>query len=859
MSLNLNSLNTKIAELRIFVEDLQSQNMGFSIIAVQEARINANTIGHLNEYEIPGYELLTQECQINSQNGGLGVYVSTDYTAKIRKNVCKKSTLFESMFVEVSGPKIKNKKLTIGNIYRPGRNNKKLLPVQTFCKQLGPALKKLQSESTFSVLCGDFNLNLLEIGGDNGFEFFFNYMCTNDFSPIITLPTRFAEKSCSLLDQIWVNKPANGAIDPAKITSRVFLKKIAKCDHLPVVMSVDILDVIKPPVPKFIYTQKIDENTLLSFRNGLAASNLLDSLDQSPDGNPEETYRKIDEKITELKNKHFPLKKLRFKRHAHKINPWMTDIILLNIKLKDETYVKYRKASNPLDKARFKSKLKEMERDIAEWIIEAKANYYTKQLENYKADVKKTWDTIKQAIYKRRHKPKYPEFFTANNVNIFDKTEIANEFNKYFINIGLDLANSLDTTGKRPFHTYLGTKTQCKFVFRHIDTPTITKLITNLPTKPSAGPDGISSIILKEVKDLIAPILTIAINQSLTHGIFPSQLKIAKVIPLFKEKGEPSEFGNYRPISLLNVISKVFERVVYNQIYAYFTLNNLFYNSQYGFRTKHSTEDATIELVDGIQKVFEENPYDQVLSVFLDLSKAFDTIDHQILFEKFSHYGIDGIALRWFQSYLSNRKQYITLEGIESDKMDISVGVPQGSILGPLVFLIYINDAHRASQALNFIHFADDTTLSQNLAFFSGGNLTRSQMERRINAELSNVYNWLCVNKLSLNVSKSRCMIFKNRKIDTVSMPWNIEINGEKVECVSEFNFLGILLDEFLSWAPHTKKVCSKISRTLGVIKRVRRTLPFSALKTLYNALIVPHLNFGIKLWHPNSHSEFTT
>ena len=143
-------------------------------------------------------------------------------------------------------------------------------------------------------------------------------------------------------------------------------------------------------------------------------------------------------------------------------------------------------------------------------------------------------------------------------------------------------------------------------------------------------------------------------------------MKIAKLIPLFKEKGEPTEFGNYRPISLLNVISKIFERVVYNQLYEYFTLNNLFYNSQYGFRTKHSTEDATIELIDRIQKVFENNPFEQVLSVFLDLSKAFDTIDHGILLKKLSHYGIDGVALRWFQSYLSNRKEFITLKGVNS-------------------------------------------------------------------------------------------------------------------------------------------------------------------------------------------------
>ena len=363
MSLNLNSLNTKISELRIFVEDLQSQNLGFTVIAVQEARINAKTINVLNEYEIPGYKLEAQECQIDSQNGGLAFYIKDGYTAKIRKNLCKKSTLFESFFIEVSGPKIKNKKLTIGNIYRPGRNNKRLPPVQSFCEQLGPTMKKLQLENTLSVLCGDFNLNLLEIGGDNGFEFFFNYMCANDFSPVITLPTRFAEKTCSLLDQIWVNKPANGAIDPSKITSRVFLKKIAKCDHLPVVMSVDILDVLKPLAPKFIYTRKIDDIGLQSFRNGLANSNLLDSLDPSPNGDPEDTYKKIDEKLESLKDEYFPLKKIRFKRHSHKINPWMTDIILLNIKLKDEIYVKYRKAKTAIDTAKYKRKLKEMERD----------------------------------------------------------------------------------------------------------------------------------------------------------------------------------------------------------------------------------------------------------------------------------------------------------------------------------------------------------------------------------------------------------------------------------------------------------------------------------------------------------------
>ena len=190
-------------------------------------------------------------------------------------------------------------------------------------------------------------------------------------------------------------------------------------------------------------------------------------------------------------------------------------------------------------------------------------------------------------------------------------------------------------------------------------------------------------------------------------------------------------------------------------LYEYFKLNHLLYSSQYGFRTKHSTEDAATELIDGINEQLDKDPYDQVLAVFLDLSKAFDTIDHDILFKKLEHYGVLGAPLHWLRSYLTDRKQFINYDDVHSELLSILVGVPQGSVLGPLLFLIYINDATNASSALKFIHFADDTSLVQNLSFFISENLTHSQTERRINAELSKVYDWLCVNKLSLNVSKT--------------------------------------------------------------------------------------------------------
>ena len=651
----------------------------------------------------------------------------------------------------------------------------------------------MRKENSYSFLAGDFNINLLKLKDNDGFNNFFEYLCEKGFIPLITLPTRFDEKSCSLLDHIWVSKPVKGALVPNTASSRVLLKKIAKADHIPGIASINILDkkVLKP---KFVYSQRIDDESITNFKNDLATSGLLESINQSIEADPEETYNKIDETIKTLKDKNFPTKKVKFKRHIHNVQPWMTDILLLNIKIKDQTYIKFRKAKSAIEKSRLKKQLKNLEKDISTWIQEAKAKYYSEQLNEHKSDLKKTWDTIKMAINRRNHKSPYPDYFTVNGKNIFDKTDIANGFNKYFTSIGPDLAASLDTHGKPGYASYLGPKPTSRFRFHSINTETISKLINNLPSKPSAGPDGISSIILKSVTNEISPILTVAINQSLHNGLFPSKLKIAKVIPLFKNKGEETDFGNYRPISLLNVISKIFERVVYNQLYEYFTVNNLFYSSQYGFRKRHSTEDAAMELVDKINSFFENDANDQVLAVFLDLSKAFDTMDHEILLTKLAHYGIEGSVLRWFRCFLSDRKQFIHYDDVDSDPLTISVGTAQGSILGPLLFLIYVNDAYRSSNALDFIHFADDTSLINSFSCFRTGinaTLNHSQIERRVNAELQRVYDWLCINKLSLNVSKTRSVIFKSSRIATVSRPFNIEINNEAVTCLTEFNFLG--------------------------------------------------------------------
>ena len=208
----------------------------------------------------------------------------------------------------------------------------------------------------------------------------------------------------------------------------------------------------------------------------------------------------------------------------------------------------------------------------------------------------------------------------------------------------------------------------------------VEEVMKNLKTKKSSGQDGISSTLLKSFDGEITDILTLIINQSLSTGIFPNKLKIAKVVPVFK-KDDPHQPGNYRPISLLPAISKIFEKVVYKQVYNYMNQNSLLYKSQYGFRKRHSTEFAAMEVTDQIFKDLDQKKVP--LAIFLDFSKAFDTIDHIILLDKLAYYGIQGTALNWFRSYLKDRTQYVQYKDKESHSRKITTGVPQGSILGP--------------------------------------------------------------------------------------------------------------------------------------------------------------------------------
>ena len=280
--------------------------------------------------------------------------------------------------------------------------------------------------------------------------------------------------------------------------------------------------------------------------------------------------------------------------------------------------------------------------------------------------------------------------------------------------------------------------------------------------------------------------MQIIINQALTTGIFPDKLKIAKVQQIYKNEDQ-TLIKNYRPISLLPSISKVFEKIIFNQLYSFLQKQNIIYKSQYCFRTEHSTEFAPLELIDRVNTEMDNNEIP--FNIYLDLSKAFDTLDHNILLDKLHYYGVRNTSLDLFKNYLTNRKQYVEIDSVKSKMDEIQTGVPQGSILGPLLFIVYINDIKTSTELFNVITYADDTTLMSTLGSFNS-NQNKNSLEQNINEKLNKISGWLKVNKLSLNTKKSKFMIFK--RVNKTVEPLSLKIENTNIERVTNVNFFRV-------------------------------------------------------------------
>ena len=835
LSLNFQSINAKFDQLKIFLDNINME-CPISVICIQESWTHEGI--EMSQFSLPNYTMLFKNRRL-STHGGLIMYIHDDFAYKeLDKEIILSSTsnLFESQCVEIWRKTSAYQKYIIGNIYRlPSYIGDDL---STFTDEYTNLLNILRTRSKFVYLCGDYNIDILKICSNNHYNTFYENVMSCCFVPKITLPTRICDTASTLIDNIYTN-----VLDKSH-TSGILIRPLSDHQMYFCVMNENY---VKPTTKqKYIEVEVFNEENVESFRKEIADLEIHNKLDDTVDRDPNYNYEIVSTLLQNAKSKHIPKRMKKFNKRRHKKERWMTDELLAQVIKKNDMYVDWK--TTPIthpDYEQVKLKFKGYEKIVSKGIDKAKKDYFDRVFVAYKSDMKKTWQVISETLSRNKKSHEMPSVFNHEGYELADSVEIANVFNTYFANIGKNLSSQIDQSDTNAdYKLYLTSPTEEKMRFKCITTDYTMKAIEGLESKKSSGHDGISNTLLKVIKASISQSLTIIINQMLTTGIFPYAFKVSKVIPLYK-KGDSSLLVNYRPISLLPTISKIFEKVIHDQLYDYFDKYNLLAEQQYGFRKQHFTEYAAVKLIDHVSKKIEngKTPTD----VYIDLSKAFDTLTFDILLFKLKYYGVTDTALDLMRTYLTNRKQYVVFNGCQSDDSEIYTGVPQGSILGPLFFSIYINDLINVSNRLNFLMYADDTTIYFNLEEFEYLN-----RERDINTELKKVNTWLKLNKLSLNAQKTKLMIFhrKQKRVDEI----NIQINGTQIERVESFNFLGIMLDENLTWKSHIEMVAKKISKVTGKLYRLKNIFPENVLFVLYNSLIVSYINYGLLLWGVHVH-----
>ena len=457
---------------------------------------------------------------------------------------------------------------------------------------------------------------------------------------------------------------------------------------------------------------------------------------------------------------------------------------------------------------------------------------------------RKSWSLINDLLRKKIKSNSITEL-RVNDVTISKDNLIAETFNDFFIHIGSKLASEID--GQLPNESdpegiinsnipHLN-----RFEFSAISQEEVYTELCNLKESKSTGLDTIPSRALKISASVIAPSITWIFNLSLKKGIFVDEWKKAWVLPIYKS-GNRHNCENYRPISILPVISKILERCVFNQLYNFLNENSLLSKHQFGFRPKNSTLTALIEMCDEFYQNLDDGKLNGV--VFLDIRKAFDSVDHKILLCKMkTQFGLSNIEIDWFASYLSNREQVCNINGSISSPKIIKTGIPQGSILGPLLFLLYINDLpdclHKTTPCL----YADDTQI------FASSN-DYAELIDSLNYDLNNIGQWLVKNKLQHHPTKTKVMIIGSTyNLNNKVHDYPVMLNNKVIPRTHSFECLGALIDEKLSWDLHVEKTCKKVGGSIAVMKRIKPFVSNSTLQTIYKAMIQPYFDYCSPVW----------
>jgi len=464
----------------------------------------------------------------------------------------------------------------------------------------------------------------------------------------------------------------------------------------------------------------------------------------------------------------------------------------------------------------------------------AETKYYTDKLKQEKTNIRVLWKTYSDLLGKNKNRiTKIDKIVYENRASTTD-IDIANTFNHFFTNLANSLAG--DFTRNDDYKKYLSNPSIQSMYLSNVEKEELIKEIKQLNVNKSPGLDSISPKVILASCDYISKPLLHIFNLSFSNGVFPTGMKVAKTIPLYK-KNSRLDPGNYRPISLLSIFSKILERLMHKRLYNYLIKYNLLFDLQFGFRHNHSTVMALIEIVDNIRENIDKGM--SVIGIFLDLSKAFDMVNYEKLLYKMHNYGIRGSVHNWFSSYLHHRKQVTFVNNVFSEPSSVTLGVPQGSVLGPLLFLLYVNDISNVLGDKSVRLFADDTNI-----FITGSNIDALMIKAQ--NSLVKLHSWFRKNNLLLNISKT-CFTLFSKKIKNPDI--FLKLEDTVIPQVDETKYLGVILDKNLSFNSHCNYVKSKLTKLSSVFHYISRFIDPVEVKSIYFAYALPYLQYGIELF----------
>ena len=803
--LNIQGLQNKFDQVQLM---LNNSNNDIHIFGLSETKLK--DFHPDSSFKIENYQLFRKDRIITrerrEQGGGIIVYVRNG--VKVERRLDLERNEIECVWLEVF-PK-NSKSFLVGNLYRhPNEGVQWNEHFEDFMETVLGKQKEI-------YLLGDFNRDLMN---ENTKKAWLEYMEPFGLNQKVNYATRKTAHSQTLIDHIYCNVESN--------ISSINVPEIGLSDHFPIFLTRKT----NCTLPKFLH-QTISYRSFKSFNE----QDFINDLQSAPwdiikifdDTN--DTLDSWSSMFIEIVDKHLPLKTLRVKRKQQP--KWLTPEIIEAIKTRD----RYQSLNEDILYRSWRNKVVNLKK-------KSKKSQYSAIINENNNNPSSIWKLFKEIGINKQKSNTSISKVKINGQECEDHNKMANAFNKFFVSIASNLKEPIENSNFEKLNTFCKNRVPdgTFFTIPQISVETVEKFLKHIDVSKATGCDNIGPRLLKIAAPYIAESVTYICNQSIKMSEFPEKWKEAKVTPLHKG-GTKDDLNNYRPISILPTMSKLLEKHIHDSLMTFLVKLNLLHKNQSGFRPNHSCETALIGMV---SKWLESiNIGSLIGTVMIDFKKAFDLVDHSVLLKKLKHYKLSHQALSWFASYLSKRKQKVSLNNIISDDEMITDGVPQGSILGPLLFLMFINDLPLYTDSATTDFYADDTTL-----YVVGESL--ETIERNLQVALDCLAKWCKCNGMLINTAKTKVMLITThqKRTSLINGQLSLHLNNDELNMITNDKVLGIIIDNNLTWSQHVDKVCKKITTNLWRLSRIKEYLTIPQRVQFYKTYIQPHIDYCNTVW----------